>query len=72
MKFVGTKKCGKHEGPVEKSVELPGGVAVDLRLIPAGKFTIGSPSTENGHEGDERQRPEIISEPFYMTETQTG
>ena len=56
--------------PVEKSVDLPGGVAVKFHLIPAGKFIIGSPSTEDGHEGDERQRPETISEPFYMMETQ--
>jgi formylglycine-generating enzyme required for sulfatase activity len=31
---------------------------------------IGSPATEPGHEGDERQRRETISEPFYMMETQ--
>jgi formylglycine-generating enzyme required for sulfatase activity len=44
--------------------------ALSWRLIPAGKFVIGSPASEPGHEGDERQHPETISEPFYMMETQ--
>jgi polyhydroxybutyrate depolymerase len=39
-------------------------------LIPAGKFTMGSPESEDGHEGDERQHEETIAEPFYMMETQ--
>jgi formylglycine-generating enzyme required for sulfatase activity len=46
------------------------GPGLTWRLIPAGKFMIGSPASEPGHEGDERQRPETISEPFYMLETQ--
>jgi len=46
------------------------GPALTWRLIPAGKFMMGSPATEPGHEGDERLRPETISEPFYMMETQ--
>lgn len=40
------------------------------QLIPAGRFMMGSPATENGHEGDERLRPETIGGPFYMMETQ--
>lgn len=55
---------------VERAIDLRGGVAVKFRLIPAGRFIIGSPATESGHEGDERQRPETIAEPFYMMETQ--
>ena len=31
---------------------------------------MGSPTTENGHEGDERLHAETIAEPFYMLETQ--
>src|SRR6185503_6485608 len=46
------------------------GVSLNFRLIPAGKFDLGSPDSEPGHEGDERLRPETISEPFYMLETQ--
>ncbi len=40
------------------------------RLIPAGKFMMGSPDDEPGHEGDERLHAETISEPFYMLQTQ--
>lgn len=46
------------------------GPALKWRLIPAGKFMMGSPPTEKGHEGDERLRAETIAEPFYMMETQ--
>lgn len=58
--------------PVVLKTPLTGkdGPVLSWRLIPAGKFVIGSPATEPGHEGDERQRPETISEPFYMLETQ--
>lgn len=46
------------------------GTKLKWRLIPAGKFTMGSPNSEPGHEGDERLHPETIAEPFYMLETQ--
>ena len=58
--------------PIVLKIPLGGKADATLtwRLIPAGKFTIGSPATEPGHEGDERQRPETIAESFYMMETQ--
>jgi len=58
--------------PVVLNTSLGGknGPTLNWRLIPAGKYIIGSPASENGHEGDERQRPETIAEPFYMLETQ--
>jgi hypothetical protein len=58
--------------PITLQIPLAGkdGPALNWRLIPAGKFTMGSPATERGHEGDERWRAETISEPFYMMETQ--
>jgi len=43
---------------------------ITFRLIPAGKFELGSPKTESGHEGDETLRAETIAEPFYMMATQ--
>jgi len=46
------------------------GPAVKWHLIPAGKFMMGSPATEKGHEGDERLHSETIAESFYMMETQ--
>ena len=46
------------------------GASLNFRLIPAGRFDLGSPDSEPGHEGDERLHPEKISEPFYMMDTQ--
>lgn len=46
------------------------GASLTFRLIPAGRFELGSPVSEPGHEGDETLRPEKIAEPFYMMETQ--
>ncbi len=65
-----TSQATKH--PIALKTPLAGndGPTLTWRLIPAGKFIIGSPEGEPGHEGDERQRPEIIAQPFYMMETQ--
>lgn len=46
------------------------GPALTFRLIPAGKFNMGSPATESGHEPDEALHPEAVAEPFYMMESQ--
>ena len=37
-----------------------------LRRIPAGTFTMGSPTNERGHQSDETQHQVRISQPFYM------
>ena len=41
-----------------------------LRLIPSGTFTMGSPTTELGHDwygdGNETQHPVTLSKPFYL------
>ncbi len=65
-----TSQMTKHPVVLQTSLDGKGSATVNWRLIPAGKFMIGSPATEGGHEGDERQRPETIAEPFYMMETQ--
>jgi len=54
--------------PVETAVDLGDGVVIELVLIPAGSFKMGSPVTEAGRWGDEegpvhRVR---ITRPFYM------
>jgi WD40 repeat protein len=51
-------------------VPLGKDVTLDFRLIPAGKFTMGSPKTEPGHENDEPLHDETVAEPFYMMESQ--
>ena len=41
-------------------------VGMEMRLIPAGTFTMGSPAGEIGRRDDEVQREVTISRPFYM------
>ena len=54
-------------GPVEKTVDLGGGVKMDLVLIPAGEFTMGSPRTEDKRDSNETQHRVRITKPFYMS-----
>ena len=57
--------------PVEKTLNLGGGVTMKLVLIPAGKFVMGSPRTEAGREENEGpQHRETITKPFYMGVTE--
>jgi formylglycine-generating enzyme required for sulfatase activity len=46
------------------SIEI--GNPLDLRLIPAGKFTMGSPADEPGRDASEQQHEVTISRPFYI------
>ncbi len=43
---------------------------INWRLIPPGKFIMGSPATEPGHEGDEPLKEETVPDPFYVMDTQ--
>jgi len=53
--------------PVEKAIDLGGGVKLELVLIPAGEFDMGSPDSEEGREGDEGPVHRVrITKPFYM------
>lgn len=65
--------AARRQAETAKAMGLPDPLIVGslrFRLIPAGKFELGSPKTEPGHEGDETLKPETIAEPFYMLETQ--
>jgi formylglycine-generating enzyme required for sulfatase activity len=66
-------EAARRQEETSKALNLPATLKVSsltFRLIPAGKFEMGSPKTEPGHEGDETLKPETIAEPFYMLETQ--
>jgi len=57
--------------PVAKELDLGGGVTMKLVLIPAGKFMMGSPDSEQGHSNVEGLPQEVaISKPFYMGVTE--
>jgi formylglycine-generating enzyme required for sulfatase activity len=49
----------------ELILDLGDGVGMKLVLIPAGRFTMGSPETEKGRMPDEYLREVVIAEPFY-------
>jgi formylglycine-generating enzyme len=43
---------------------------IELVLIPAGEFLMGSPASESGHQEDETQHLRMIRKPFYMGVTE--
>ena len=66
-------EAARRQAETAKAMAIPDAVKIGsltFRLIPAGKFELGSPKTEPGHEGDENLKPELIAEPFYMLSTQ--
>ena len=51
---------------VEEKVDLGKGIKLDLVLIPAGKFMMGSPASEVGRVNNETQHEVTFTKPFYM------
>ncbi|MBZ0254984.1 SUMF1/EgtB/PvdO family nonheme iron enzyme, partial [bacterium] len=56
--------------PQEITINLPGLVSnatpLQMVLIPAGSFMMGSPESETGRSEDETQHEVVITKPFYM------
>ena len=53
--------------PKEISVDLGKGVKLDMVLIPAGEFLMGSPDPENDSRPDEKPQHRVrITKPFYL------
>ena len=66
------REAAKELGvPVNKTIDLGGGVKLDLVLIPAGEFMMGSPANEKQRNSAEGPQHEVkITRPFYMGRTE--
>ena len=51
---------------VEEKVDFGKGIKLDLVLIPAGTFMMGSPENEKGRYDNETQHEVTLTKPFYM------
>ena len=50
----------------EVKEDLVQGVSLEMVLIPAGKFMMGSPASEKGRSDNETQHEVTLTKPFYM------
>ena len=51
---------------VEDKANLGAGTKLEMVLIPAGKFIMGSPTSEKGRNENEKQHEVTLTKPFYM------
>jgi formylglycine-generating enzyme required for sulfatase activity len=51
---------------IESKIDLGKGVKLEMVLIPAGKFMMGSPVSETGRRDIETQHEVTLTKPFYM------
>jgi formylglycine-generating enzyme required for sulfatase activity len=52
---------------LETEVEVSNSIGMQLRLVPPGEFTMGSPASEAGREDTETQHQVRITQPFYLS-----
>ena len=57
------KSLGK---PIEAKIDLGKGVKLEMVLIPAGKFMMGSPVSETGRRDIKAQHEVTLTKPFYI------
>lgn len=62
---LGGKKC---TSPMENS--FTNSIGMTFNLIPAGTFTMGSPTDEPGRDSNELQHQVTLTKPFYMQVTE--
>ena len=68
LKLASPKSMVQNPGAIE--IALPGGQALRFCYCPPGRFTMGSPVNEPGRGNDEDQVSVVISEGFWMAETE--
>ena len=62
-----TKEPTKKESSGKEEItDLGKDVKLEMILIPAGKFVMGSPASEKGHRVNETQHEVTLTKPFYM------
>ena len=62
-----TKETTKKESSGKEEItDLGKDVKLEMILIPAGKFVMGSPASEKGHRVNETQHEVTLTKPFYM------
>ena len=65
--MAGTAFSETKEPPKELTVDLGKGVKLELVLIPAGEFLMGSPDTDKDAQPDEKPQHRVrITKPFYL------
>ena len=64
------KECEARSKALNKAwreeEDLGKGIKLEMMLIPAGKFKMGSPEKEDGHGSDERQHEVTFTKHYYM------
>ena len=50
----------------ERTIVLPGGAKMYMVYCPAGKFLMGSPEGEVGHQENEQQREVVVEHPYWI------
>jgi len=51
---------------IEEQIDLGKGIKLEMMLIPAGKFMMGSPASEVGRVDNETQHEVMLTKPFYI------
>jgi len=66
MKAIVSVSMVQGAEPKEEVIDLGKGVKLEMVLIPAGKFVMGSPKDEKDRFNDETQHEVTLTKPFYM------
>jgi formylglycine-generating enzyme required for sulfatase activity len=63
---IASEPKAKSALPATRSIALPEGLSLEMRLVTPGTFNMGSPETETGHKDDEKLRRTTVTRPLYF------